>query len=278
MLSPLAPPGEGFHFARVRRPFLIAALALVAAPALAQVDDGPVDGYEPGPDAPVIITPPDIGSIDDLLDQLERTPPEAGVDTPRLPDPDAVPDAPPLPPEPQEDEEAAEDYSRLSFAEERRARLDGLFERLQGADGEAQAKLVAEEIWALWARSGSASADFVLRRAATAQARSDFARARALYDTVTELEPGFAEGWARSGRLALDERDFSRAVGDSIRALRIEPRHYYALWTLASVLERMGRLEEALDAYQEAASLYPELSEVTERVKALEAQLGGGVL
>ena len=259
--APLALSGRGFHVLGVRFPLAITAALLLAAPAGAQVDAPPPQGP---PDAGVL-PPPDIPS------DLPRIAP------PPLEGDDAQAPAPPLP-ELEETEPDAPDYSRLSSAQEREARLDDMFERLRAADGPKAAELVAEEIWSVWTRSGSASVDFTLRRAASAQATGQMAKARALFDTVTRLQPDFAEGWARSARLALDEGDYSRALGDAGRALAREPRHYYALWTLGSVLERMGRLDPALEAYREALALYPELELVGERATALERQLDGGVL
>jgi len=56
------------------------------------------------------------------------------------------------------------DYSHLTPKAERKARLDEIFERLKAEDNPEDANLIAEEVWALWLDSGSASIDFVLRR------------------------------------------------------------------------------------------------------------------
>jgi len=260
MYRPLALPGEGLHFAWVTRPFifLLASLALWAAsPAVAQVEDA-----NPDRQSPLIIIP-----------ELQLEPPALPIPDPDdLPSPDeSIPEAP-IP------DIDAPDYSRLSSNEERTARLEDMFERLALAETEESGNLIAEEVWAVWLDSGSASVNLVLRRGAEAQARDDNAMARVMYDHVTRLQPDYAEGWARSSRLALEERDFARAVGEAVRTLTIEPRHFYALWTLGNVLERLGRSDEALDAYSEANRLHPTLKTVADRVAALELQLGGGVL
>ena len=149
---------------------------------------------------------------------------------------------------------------------------------LAAAETEEDGKLVAEEIWAAWLDSGSASVDLVLRRGAAAQARGNTDLARRLFDHTTQLMPDHAEGWARSSRLALEERDFARATSEAVRALTLEPRHFYALWTLGTVLERLGRPEDALDAYREANRIHPTLESVSDRVDALELQLDGSIL
>lgn len=170
------------------------------------------------------------------------------------------------------------DYSRLSEEEERAVRLDSLFKRLAKADDEDQAELVAEEIWAIWLESGSASVNFILRRGTAAQKQGKKDLARRLYDQTTLLLPDYAEGWARSSRLALEEEDLSRALTESAKALTLEPRHFFALWTIGNVFEQLGRGEEAIEAYREAHKLHPQLKAVKDRLDALESQLNGDVL
>ncbi|WP_084169008.1 tetratricopeptide repeat protein [Hellea balneolensis] len=170
------------------------------------------------------------------------------------------------------------DYSDLTEEAERTARLDELFIRLQAKTNEEDANLVAEEIWAIWLDSGSDTVNFILRRGTAAQKRNDNKLARRMYDHVTSLNPKYAEGWARSSRLALEEKDLGRALTEAAQALIYEPRHFYALWTMGNVFEQLGRQDEALEAYREANKLYPELKAVKDRVEALQNNIDGDVL
>ncbi len=170
------------------------------------------------------------------------------------------------------------DYSRLSAEEERTVRLDALFVRLAEANDEAQAELIAEEIWAIWLDSGSASINFILRRGTAAQGRGEMSLARRMFDQTVTLQPEYAEGWARSARLALQEKDLSRALTETAMTLTLEPRHFYALWTMGNVFEQLGRSEEALEAYREANKLHPQLKAVKDRLDALESAINGDVL
>lgn len=180
-----------------------------------------------------------------------------------------------FPPPPSENIAEAPDYSRLSKAQERQARLDDMFERLKSAPNEEDANLVAEEIWSVWLDSGSPSINLVLRRGSDAQKKGKPVIARQMFDHVTSLSPDYAEGWARSGRLAMEEKDYSRALVETTKALTLEPRHFYALWTMGNVFEKLGRSEEALAAYREAHNLYPELKVLKEQYTRLEAQIEG---
>ena len=170
------------------------------------------------------------------------------------------------------------DYSDLTEEAERAAKLDSYFERLKTETNPEDANLIAEDIWAVWLDSGSDTVNFILRRGTAAQKRNDIKLARRMYDHVTTLNPDYAEGWARSSRLALEEKDLSRALNEAAQALIYEPRHFYALWTMGNVFEQLGRQDEALEAYREANKLYPELKAVKDRLGAMQSAIDGDVL
>jgi len=169
-------------------------------------------------------------------------------------------------------------YSDLTEEAERASKLNSYFERLKAETNPEDANLIAEDIWAVWLDSGSDTVNFILRRGTAAQKRNDNKLARRMYDHVTTLNPDYAEGWARSSRLALEEKDLSRALNEAAQALIYEPRHFYALWTMGNVFEQLGRQDEALEAYREANKLYPELKAVKDRLGALQSDLDGDVL
>ena len=180
--------------------------------------------------------------------------------------------------EPEDNGFEKPDYSDLTEEAERAAKLDSYFERLKAETNPEDANLIAEDIWAVWLDSGSDTVNFILRRGTAAQKRNDNKLARRMYDAVTSLSPDYAEGWARSSRLALEEKDLSRALTEAAQALIYEPRHFYALWTMGNVFEQLGRQEEALEAYREANKLYPELKAVKDRLGTMKSAIDGDVL
>lgn len=219
-------------------------------------------------------------SLTPLSAFAQIVPPDEATPLPEI----AIPDLETVKP-PQDDENVADtpkfdkpDYSRLSAEEERTVRLDALFERLANAESEEKAELVAEEVWAIWLDSGSASVNFVLRRGTAAHKSGQKDLARRLYDQTITLSPDYAEGWARSSRLAMEEENLSRALTEAAKTLTLEPRHFYALWTMGNIFEKLGRNEEALEAYREAHKLHPQLKAVKDRLALLESNLNGDVL
>jgi len=226
------------------------------------------------PDEPIVIEPPEIvipdlpqsdlpSDLDPLRPQILEPdtikPPAADGSDSRVGDiiegeADIIPDG-----VTGDTIDKAPDYSQLSAKAEREARLTDLFARLKDETNPEDANLIAEEIWVLWLDSGSASINLVLRRGSDAQAKNQNKKARLMFDNVTRLSPDYAEGWARSSRLALEEEDYSRALNEAIVTLTLEPRHFYALWTMGNAFEQLGRQDEALEAYRDLGQLEDEV-------------------
>lgn len=260
MFAPLASHGRGRKYICVSRFLTIsaicaAALFALAQPAMAQVEPPEAPRQDiPAPE-PLPIPIPDGLDVEPDAREPET---DSGIITEELVTPP--------------------DYSKLSPEAEREAKLDDMFARLKLAPNAEDANLVAEEIWAIWLESGSASVNLVLRRGSDAQKKGKSDLARRMFNHVITLQPDYAEGWARSSRLALEEKDYSRSLVEASQALVLEPRHFYALWTMGNVFEQLGRQDDALEAYREAHKLYPELKAVKDRLEALEGELEGAVL
>ncbi len=196
-----------------------------------------------------------------------------------VPEPPTI-DLQPAPEEPSladEVEQARPDIIITNDAE-RAQKLDELFAKLKAEDDSDAANLIAEEIWAVWLRSGSASIDYVLGRGNAAQKSGRVDLAARMYDHVIRLEPDYAEGWIRSGRLALENKELARAAAEITQGLIYEPRHFYGLWTLGNIFEQLGQKDEAFEAYSEALKVYPALEPVKERVEFLSGDVEGEAL
>ena len=296
-MTPLAQTRERRHFVyMIRRSSRLAFMALFATfavPAFGQVSD-------PLSEPPSESSPEDELNLDELLDELEREVPDrrGQPDNPdnqdgdssidgmldlldQLVPPDQLPEASTIDPETGEtlsasggDPEPRPDIVILS-QKDRQEQLDRLFEKLADTQNPEVANLVAEEIWAIWLQSGSASIDYLLLRGTTAQKAGNVKLARRMYERVIALAPDYAEGWTRSGRLAMDEGDLAKARHDITKSLTLEPRHFYSLWTLGNIFERLDQTDNAFAAYEEALALYPALKAVKDRVEALRESVKG---
>ncbi len=73
--------------------------------------------------------------------------------------------------------------------------LGSLFAALARAGSAEEAKPIEDQILAQFLQSGSPSIDLLMGRAASALQGGDVKTAKKLFDSVTAIEPDYAEGW-----------------------------------------------------------------------------------
>jgi tetratricopeptide (TPR) repeat protein len=81
--------------------------------------------------------------------------------------------------------------------------------------------------------------------------------AEAIFTKVTEMEPGYADGWVNVGRTQLQEGNLAGAEEVLRRALTVDPKLAKTHFFLGSVLKNDGRYDEAREHLVTAAALYP---------------------
>ena len=152
-------------------------------------------------------------------------------------------------------------------------RLDDLFAKLKTARNQRFAKSVADGIWAEWFKSGSATVDLMMSWANTAFEENKFNVALDYLDQVIVRAPDFAEGWNRRATLHYTMDNYAKSMTDIQRALQLEPRHFGALAGMATILERTGKKEAALKAWERALSIYPAMDSAQKAVIRLSDEL-----
>lgn len=156
-------------------------------------------------------------------------------------------------------------------------RLEVRLDELRTAD-EAHAADIAQEVLALWADADSATIDLLMERGETALSAGETDLAARMFDHVTRLEPGFAEGWLRSAQIAHARQDWEFSLQALNRALTIEPRRFDGYFLLGRTLEQADRPEAALEAYEQALEIYPEYELAAQSAARIRARLRGRTL
>jgi tetratricopeptide (TPR) repeat protein len=150
--------------------------------------------------------------------------------------------------------------------------LDRLFAQLRQANDEGTANLLESAIQTLWLRSGSPTADLLMKQAADAMGKQQYGPALVILDTVVELNPDFAEGWNRRATLHFLRGDYGSSLRDIDQVLALEPRHYGALSGQGSILKQRGDGRKALRALRRARQVNPQLKNLNERIRELEQE------
>lgn len=157
------------------------------------------------------------------------------------------------------------------------ATLDSLFAELKDPANEDW-EATEEKIWKEWSRSGSRAMDLLLERGRDAMAAGDYEAAVEHLSALIDHAPEFAEGWnARATAFFLMEQ-YGLSVADIQQTLVLNPRHFGAMSGLGAILERTGRLKDALTVYTRALEVHPHQPGVIEAVERLRAEVGGTTL
>lgn len=156
--------------------------------------------------------------------------------------------------------------------------IDELFQSLQAAKTEDDARPIDAMIQVRFMQSGSATADLLMERALLAVHGEDLPLALDLLDSVIALKPDFAEAWNKRATLYFLTHDYGKAISDVEMVLRIEPRHYQALIGLAAMLNELGDKKHALAALERVLVLYPSNADVAKDAEELRTTLSGHAL
>lgn len=160
-----------------------------------------------------------------------------------------------------------------TLAQKRSADLDRLFGELRKTSDEAKAKNIAGQIYRMWNQSGSATIDLMMGWANDAIAEKKYPVAVDFLNEIVVLKPDYAEGWNRRATLFFLMNDYTSAMRDIDRTLRLEPRHFAALTGMGAILRETGRKELALRAYERALAAYPMLRDAQKEAGEITDEL-----
>jgi tetratricopeptide (TPR) repeat protein len=138
--------------------------------------------------------------------------------------------------------------------------------------------VVEQQLYQTWSRSGSASADYLLRQGREALEADDLEAAYDHLTALTDHAPEFAEGWNARATLLFQMGAYGPSIADIQRVLALEPRHFGALTGLGIMLEEMGEIEHALAAYRAAYAIHPHRPDIEDAIGRIEQELEGSTL
>jgi tetratricopeptide (TPR) repeat protein len=153
--------------------------------------------------------------------------------------------------------------------------LDELLERLKQAKRPEQAAAISREIESRWMTSGSDTIDLLMTRALTAVKAKETGIALDLLDAIVTLKPDYVEGWNKRATIHYTRKDIGKSIADIEMTLRLEPRHYGALYGLATLMKDLGRKDKALEAYRRVLAVNPHMPNVEKDIRELTIDVEG---
>jgi tetratricopeptide (TPR) repeat protein len=141
-------------------------------------------------------------------------------------------------------------------------------------DSDAQVRSLAEAaLWAVWSRSGDAAVDSILE---TGVAQMRDGQLEASVDTFSEVirrRPDFAEGWNKRATAYYLLGEWRRSAADCDEVLRRNPQHFGALSGYGMIWLQLDEPARALERFEQALDVNPNLESVQRTIDALRALL-----
>jgi len=141
-------------------------------------------------------------------------------------------------------------------------------------DPDGQVRRVAEAaLWAVWSRSGDDAIDDILE-IGVAQMREG--QVQASVETFSEIigrRPDFAEGWNKRATAYYMLGDWRRSAADCDEVLRRNPQHFGALSGYGMIWLQLDEPTRALERFEQAIAVNPNLESVQSTIDALRALL-----
>lgn len=161
----------------------------------------------------------------------------------------------------------------FAFGDQTDQRLDGLFEILRSSDDEAVLEETESAIWKIWYDSGEQAVDEKMERAAGLMLVGNLPAAERIYTEIIEMLPNFSEGWNRRATVRFYQSDYAGSLDDIEETLRLEPRHFGAIWGLGMILGSQGDYERAILAFERLLEIKPNARDARPRIELLKQEM-----
>jgi len=161
-------------------------------------------------------------------------------------------------------------FTGVSIADQTDARLDELFQTLQSSHELSELDAVEASIWEIWYDSGEMEIDVMMQEAAALENKGDLAAAEMKYAAIIEKAPLFSEGWNRRATIRFYRRNYDGSLADIQQTLKLEPRHFGAIWGLGMILGARKEYEHAILAFEKLLEIKPNSEDALPRIEMLK--------
>ena len=181
-------------------------------------------------------------------------------------------------------EEALRTLTGAPDAEARRRAAHALGERGAMEDVPALARALRDAdplvrasaesaLWQVWSRSGDAEADRLLALGVEQMQAHDGEAAVETFARVIARRPEFAEGWKKRATVYYLLGEYAKSLADCDEVLKRNPYHFGALSGYGMIYLQLDQPTRALEYFERALAVNPNLSSVQEAADKLKALL-----
>jgi tetratricopeptide (TPR) repeat protein len=141
-------------------------------------------------------------------------------------------------------------------------------------DDDVEVRGIAENaLWQVWSRSGDAGIDSLFATGVEQMTLGRLAESVETFTRIIQQRPDFAEGWNKRATAYYLLGDYPKSLADCDEVLKRNPHHFGALSGYGMIYLQLDQPARALDYFQRALAVNPNLRQVEEAVEALKAML-----
>jgi len=133
--------------------------------------------------------------------------------------------------------------------------------------------LAEQSLWQVWSRSGDADVDALFQLGLEQMARQDAEAAIETFSRIIQKKPEFAEGWNKRATLYYLVGEHQKSLVDCQEVIRRNPWHFGALSGFGLNYLKLGKPEQALQYFQRALDVNPNLAQIQSAVEELRQLL-----
>jgi len=141
-------------------------------------------------------------------------------------------------------------------------------------DPDARVRALAERaLWEIWSRSGNDDVDHLLRAGVVEMQHGQLEASIDTFSEVIRRQPDFAEGWNKRATVYYLVGEYRKSAADCDEVLKRNPSHFGALSGYGMIWLRLDEPARALERFEQALAVNPNLDSVRETIDALRALL-----
>ena len=164
-------------------------------------------------------------------------------------------------------------FPMAGTADQTDQRLDGLFQTLKTSQDTTALGDAEAAIWEIWYASGKDDIDALMLEASALMRTGDLAGAELIYSRIIEAMPQFSEGWNRRATVRFYQNDYAGSLADIEQTLKLEPRHFGAIWGLGMILGSQRDYQRAINAFELLLEIKPNAGDARPRIELLKQEL-----
>ena len=141
-------------------------------------------------------------------------------------------------------------------------------------DGNARVRGTAEAaIWAIWSRSGDPASDRLFESGVDEMRNGNLRAAVDIFGKAIALRPQFTEAWNKRATIYFLLGEYDLSLKDCAEVLRRNPQHFGVLAGYGQIYLRQGDLPRALEYFERAIALNPNMAGVRSSIEAIRETL-----